>query len=171
MVNNRKYKYIFYLLDVGYIGSTRKKKFSKRIDLHRHFCYNLNSRNFNIPLYKHIRKHHPGYNFESHNIVILDEVTGLTEAQALAVEQEYINQLKPELNKIAAKRLISDNEYSKQKITCSCGAISNKNNIARHLKTKRHKTNIQEITNTLNEYYKTSEDKHHCTLKHNEKFK
>ena len=170
MPNNTKYKYTFYCLDIGYVGSTCQK-INVRMKNHRCSCYNSNTRQFNTPLYKHIREHHPNYNFDPINVVILDVVSGLTEAQALAVEQEYINQLKPELNKSAAKRLISDSEYYKQKITCSCGAISNKNNISRHQKSKIHINKIKEITNTLNEYYKTSEDKHHCTLKHNQKFK
>ena len=79
--------------------------------------------------------------------------------------------MKPELNKNAANQPLSNNEYNKQKIECSCGSIITRNKKSRHLRSKKHKTNIQEITNTLNEYYKTSEDHHQTTLKHNYKFK
>ena len=170
MVNNRKYKYTFYALDVGYVGSTYEK-INRRMNNHRDRCYNSKHRQFNIPLYKHIREHHPGYNFDPINVVILDVVSGLTEAQAHAVEQEYINQLKPELNKYAAKRELTINEYRKQKITCSCGAKITRGSKCRHLKRKIHINKIKEMEAQLNQYYKTSEDKHHCTLKHNEKFK
>mgnify|MGYP003657701846 FL=1 len=170
MVNNRKYKYTFYCLDVGYVGSTREK-INRRLAKHRDRCYKSKHRHYNTPIYKHIREHHPGYNFDPINVVILDVVSGLTEAQAHAVEQEYINQLKPELNSACAKQELTINEYRKQKITCSCGAKITRSSKCRHLKRKIHKNNIKKIEAQLNEYYKTSEDKHYTTLKHNEKFK
>tara|TARA_R110000787_G_scaffold40841_1_gene101071 strand:+ start:681 stop:1193 length:513 start_codon:yes stop_codon:yes gene_type:complete len=170
MVNNRKYKYTFYCLDIGYVGSTYQK-INERMKTHRRDCFNSSATGYNSPVYKHIREHYPEYNFDPINVVILDVVSGLTIAQAHAVEQEYINQLKPEFNKNAAKQELTKNEYNKQKITCSCGSIIRRSSKSKHLRAKRHKTNIQEITNTLNQYYKTSEDNHQCTLKHNEKFK
>tara|TARA_R110001599_G_scaffold205983_1_gene403282 strand:+ start:302 stop:814 length:513 start_codon:yes stop_codon:yes gene_type:complete len=170
MVNNTKYKYTFYCLDVGYVGSTYEK-INKRMTKHKSACYIPSSTGYNSPVYKHIRKHHPGYNFDAVNVVILDVVSGLTKAQARAVEQEYINQLKPELNSDCAKQELTKTEYNKQKIECSCGAVISRKSKAEHLRTKKHKTNIQVIADTLNQYYKTSEDNHQCTLKHNEKFK
>ena len=103
MPNNTKYKYTFYALDVGYVGSTYEK-INDRMTNHRSACYNSKQVNYNYLLYKYIREYHPGYNFDPINVVILDVVSGLTEAQAHAVEQEYIDQLKPELNKYAANQ-------------------------------------------------------------------
>ena len=170
MPNNKKYKYTFYCLDLGYVGSTRMK-INERMKCHRAVCNDPNTQGYSCLLYKHIRKHHPSYNFDPINVVILDVVSGLTIAQARAVEQQFIDQLKPELNKNAAKQELTKNEYQNQKIECPCGATICRAGKTRHVKTKKHKTNIQVIANTLNEYYKTSEDKHHCTLKYNEKFK
>ena len=170
MPNNKKYKYTFYALDVGYVGSTREK-INERMRNHRHDCYKSKLQ-YKYPLYKHIRKHYPGYNFDAVNVVILDVVSGLTEAQARAVEQEYINQLKPELNSDSAKRELSDKEYALTKVPCVlCGAIVTRSGMSLHRKSNKHKNKIKEIEAQLNQYYKTSEDKHHCTLKHNEKFK
>jgi|TARA_R110001592_G_C12682258_1_gene704742 hypothetical protein len=170
MPNNTKYKYTFYALDVGYVGSTYER-INDRMRKHRSVCYNSKNTNYKYPLYKYLREHHPDYNFDPINVVILDVVSGLTIAQARAVEQQFIDQLKPELNKNAAKQELTKNEYQNQKIECPCGATICRAGKTRHVKTKKHKTNIQVIANTLNEYYKTSEDKHHCTLKYNEKFK
>ena len=169
MPNNTKHTYTFYALDVGYIGSTREK-INRRMANHRDRCYNSN-KYYNTQLYKHIREHHPNYNFDGHNVVILDVVRGLTEAQAHAVEQQFIDQLKPELNKNAAKQELTKSEYNKQKITCPCGSIIRRDSKSEHLRTNKHKNKIKEIEAQLNQYYKTSEDKHQCTLKHNEKFK
>ena len=170
MPNNTKYKYTFYCLDVGYIGSTREQ-INKRLNNHRYSCYFPNSTGYNSPVYKHIRKHYPGYNFAGHNVVILDVVSGLTEAQAHAVEQQFIDQLKPEFNSHSANQELTNTEYNLQKIECPCGVKICRGFKAKHMRSKKHKEKIKEMESLLNQYYKTSEDKHVTTLKHETKFK
>ena len=171
MPNNTKHKYTIYCLqEIEYVGST-KHKINIRMNLHSSICNNPNAKGYSKPLYKHIRQHCPSYSFTVEDVIILDQAM-LTEKQARAVEQEWINILKPKHNFIDAYSGADNHaEYNKTKITCPCGVISNKAHITRHKRSNKHKNKIKEITNTLNQYYKTSEDNHHCTLKHNEKFK
>jgi len=170
MPDNRKHKYTIYCLQgVEYVGST-KLDIKDRMILHRSDCYNPNRQAYNCLLYTHIREYYPGYMFNPEDVIILDQAM-LTKAQAIAVEQSYINEFKPSHNLIAAHQELTKSEYAKQKITCPCGTITDKAHLARHVKTKKHINKIKNMESLLNQYYKTSEDKHQCTLKHTEKFK
>ena len=171
MPDNRKHKYTIYCLQgVEYVGST-KLKINQRMTLHASICNNPNAKGYNIPLYKHIREYYPSFSFTAKDVIILDEAM-LTEKQACAVEQEWINILKPTHNfKDAYSGFDNHNDYKKQKIKCPCGAITDKGHINRHRRSQKHKDKIKEIESQLNQYYKTSEDKHVTTLKHETKFK
>ena len=174
MPNNTKYKYTIYCLqEIEYVGSTRKS-INLRMNNHRFQLHDDSTPHYNIPMYKYVRENFPNFNFELTDVIILEEAM-LTEEQARAVEQDWIDQLCPSQNSQMAYTGLPKEVYNKQwnarKYTCSCGSIGTINHRNRHEKTKKHKDKIKKIEAQLNEYYKTSEDKHHCTLKHNEKFK
>jgi len=179
MIDNKKYKYTIYCLqEIEYIGSTRCT-LNKRMYNHRSYCYNSKQSTYNIPMYKYVRKNKPNFKFGPEDVIILDQGM-FTMEQARILEQYYIDQLNPSQNYDKAFATEEDiKEYhkakdavrAKTKIICPCGAETNLIHKSRHEKSKKHKDKIKEIEAQLNEYYKTSEDNHHCTLKHNEKFK
>ena len=174
---NKKYNHTIYCISVvnddkpiEYVGSTYQK-LSRRMSEHRSKLYNENNEGYNLTLYKYIRENHPEFYFGMEDVIIL-EVGYLTVAQARAVEQSYINELKPMLNKYAASSGLTHEQYQAQylatKYQCQCGSVTSLHHKSAHEKTKKHLTYI---TNTLNQYYKTSEDKHETNFKNNTKFK
>lgn len=84
-----KRNYIVYkiVLEDGYeyVGSTNDYK--HRILEHKSRCFNKNSSGYNIPLYKHIRKHN--LKFDKDNFVVLKKLQNITETEARMFEEKY----------------------------------------------------------------------------------
>ena len=152
-----------------YVGSTNNLK--KRINIHRHDCNNEKSKNYNNKLYQYIRENGGFYMYEfiilecyvcnfkyelfckeDDYIKIYDN--NLNQLRAYLTRQEYKKKDNEKHKKYRDenkeketnrhKKYYDENkEKRKEKITCECGSIVRKSDIARHCKSKKHIAYIQ----------------------------
>ena len=134
--------------DKCYIGSSLDLK--KRMSLHKSVCNNMNNYGWSYKLYKKIRKYG---GIENWMVEVL-ESTNLNYKSLRKLEQDYINRIKPELNKnnsYVTKAEMArymkiyylqhwDKINSKRKIknTCGCGGKYTNGHITDHKKGKKH---------------------------------
>jgi hypothetical protein len=160
-------QFVVYKLVVGemvYIGSTSDLK--KRVGCHKLDCFNSNSNNYNVPLYKYIRDNHIDFNIievevleeienlfltnkeneinarkrEQYHIDIQDEIVGgnlLNDIRAYITEEEY------KLHK--AQYYQQNKEKLSQKFDCACGGKYRYKHKAQHFKTKKHLDYISKL--------------------------
>ena len=122
----------------AYVGST--KDLQRRMICHKTKCYNNNS---DRPLYCKMRE-------LAFGVSVLEETTP---EDRYICENKWIEDLKPDLNVISAYTGLSKQDYHKKyneehkeekkqyqntKITCECGAMVSRRNIAQHKKTMKH---------------------------------
>jgi hypothetical protein len=68
-----------------YVGSSYNYK--RRISCHISNCYNINNKDYNIPLYKHIRENK--LKFDKDCFMVLEEVKNITKTQSRIIEENY----------------------------------------------------------------------------------
>ena len=135
-----------------YIGST--KNLNNRKSQHKCYCNNKNQRKYNYNIYNFIRNN-GGYN--NFDYEILEEIYN---GDLKQYEREYIEKLKPTLNKLLPNRTGKEavkfrnknfrdnnkdrlNKERREKIKCDCGILLNKNSIYKHKKSKKHLNKIR----------------------------
>ncbi len=137
-----------------YIGSS--KKCEVRFTKHK---YNIKKNIKNYKVYQEIRAD----GVENYIFEIIEEVEDGDEMLLREKEQHYISTYKPSLNSINAYQTPEELYEKKRKawtirnkinVECECGYKGLKAHIARHKKTKRHKTiminkKIQELKDLL----------------------
>ena len=128
-----------------YVGSTGN--FKKRLTNHKSDCYNPDSKEYNKSLYKYIRENSEWNNVKFEVLVHLHPK--FNRGERCNFEQQYIDYLKPTLNKYKAYTVITKKEYNKQyiienkdkfseKFNCDCGVKYTHSHKSRHLKSKKH---------------------------------
>lgn len=80
-----------------YIGST--KNIIKRINAHKSSCYNTNNQKYNLKIYQIIRNNG---GWEKWNVKVIDTIKNISKRQAQQKEEEWRQQLNPQLNIIKA---------------------------------------------------------------------
>ena len=143
---------IYYNDVLLYIGSTID--FKKRKREHKSNCYNQNSSNYNLKLYKYIRDNNIVFdedliwNFEQTNII------DKTEARKL--EGKYITELQPLCNNNVAGR--SEKEYFKQWYEDNRDYkkqwIENNRDYIKEYEKQRYQNNREQILERQREYNK-----------------
>lgn len=83
--------------DDFYIGST--KNIIKRINAHKLSCYNTNNQKYNLKIYEIIRNNG---GWEKWNVKVIDTIKNISKRQAQQKEEEWRQQLNPQLNIIKA---------------------------------------------------------------------
>ena len=145
-----------------YIGST--KDLTNRKSQHICYCNNINSRLYNVKVYKFIRENG---NFENWDFEILETFNTIDKQDLLKIERNYIESNKSTLNdRIPTRTKEEYNEFYKdyfkknsqeyykkeyylnnketiqekknEKIKCECGCMTTKSNNTRHRKSKKH---------------------------------
>lgn len=86
-----------------YIGST--KNFNRRRTNHKSICNNENDKRYNYPVYQFIRANR---GFNNWRMIQLETVNYDTKRDLEAHERRWIEQLKPELNKLIPLRTIKE---------------------------------------------------------------
>ena len=150
-----------------YVGHTIN--FTKRKSQHKSNCNNEKSKSYNFKIYEIIRAN-GGWN--NWTMIEINSQLCESERHAERVEQDYISELKSDMNTRRAfigddmkqyhkqyrqdhkecnakrdKQYRQDNkehifERQKQIIKCECGAEIRYDNLARHIKNKKHSSNI-----------------------------
>ena len=141
---------IYRMEDVNYIGCT-KQLLKRRAKAHRCSCFNPNHRQYNIPLYKHIRDNMLGiklipikYLFvgniarkmvEQYYIDKYDSINnGLNDVRAYTTRAQRKKQLRKTYQNNKEKQI----KIQKKKIKCDrCGCVVRCNGIVRHYRTKK----------------------------------
>ena len=127
-----------------YVGITTE--FKIRRDQHKTTCNNPKSKNHNIKVYKFMRLNGGFNNFK---FIILKEIECNDKYDAYKNEQQYINELKSELNCISPYTGLTKQEYLKiyrqlnydklnKNCNCDCGGKYNLKHKGRHFNTKKH---------------------------------
>ena len=140
-----------------YIGSTTN--FVKRKQQHKSNCINTNSKDYNYNVYQFIRANG---GWSSWNMVEVERYNAIDKRNLLTRERYWLETLKATLNSKIPTRTMQEQQkqyrienkqelsaYHKQyridnkqallaKITCVCGASTNKSGKAQHMKTKKH---------------------------------
>jgi len=140
----------------AYVGST--KDLQRRMSQHRHRASKVDNNKYFRPLYCKMREC-------AYGVSVLE---GTTPEDRYICENKWIEDLKPDLNCRLANTGLSKQDYKKkyneankehikqyyeehkeyyqakklEKITCECGAIVSRNNIAKHKKSLKHLNNI-----------------------------
>jgi len=130
-----------------YVGSTCD--FTRRKRDHKSICFNENSKQYNLKVYKNIRKNGGEYTIEIYKMFPCNSVDELR-----IEEKNVIKYLNPNLNTYSAFQSVEERKeetkeyykkYRKQnkeklaeKITCECGCQIRKYDIPRHRKTQKH---------------------------------
>ena len=132
-----------------YVGSTGD--FKKRLRSHKSSCYNTKCKEYNFKLYKYIREHSHWDNVKFEFLVHLHPK--FNKVERCSFEQEWIDYIKPTLNKWSSNTGLSKKEWSKQwyienkdkfsdkrkqKFNCECGGKYTHSHKSQHLKTKKH---------------------------------
>jgi len=149
-----------------YIGSTCN--FTHRKWEHKSSCYNKKRRKYNRLVYKFIRENG---GFENWSMVLLEEVCCENKKQLNQKEREWIEKLKPTLNKKLPNRTMEEYEkteirknyrkkyniknrerikesqkkYNAVRITCECGREVSLGNLSTHKKRPIHKRLMNEL--------------------------
>ena len=144
-----------------YVGSTTN--FRRRKNNHKSICNNEKSKDYNLYVYRFIRD---TGGWENWDVVLVEEVNCKDIKELHKKEREWVEKLKATLNtqipnrspkeydkeyvkknkeKINEKRREryeknkeKINEKKKEKITCECGSIIRKSDLARHKKSGKH---------------------------------
>ena len=147
--------------DNVYVGSTID--FRSRKNQHKVCIYNENSEKYNRKIYKTIRENnyewvmrpYSKYSCKDKLELTIEEErvrqllkadlnsqscgTGLTEKEYFKqYREEHKNILNEYIKQYNEEHKDELNEKKRQKITCECGCIVTKNNLARHSKSKKH---------------------------------
>jgi len=149
-----------------YVGSTCD--FTDRKYKHKHSCFNENSKQYNLKVYKNIRENGGEYSIEIYKMFPCNSYEELR-----IEEKNVIKYLNPNLNTYSAFQSVEERkeykkikdskrdrkeyqkEYRKQnkekfaeKITCECGCQIRKHHISRHRKSQKH-LNLMELKKDL----------------------
>jgi len=115
-----------------YIGSTKQKLKIRQND-HNCNLNNSNRKGYNYPLYKFCREHNV-------KKIICELIEKVNDSELVLIEQEYMNKLKPTLNKQRAfqtKEQLKEQTLilGRRKINCPiCGLNLLKNSLYYHMK-------------------------------------
>jgi hypothetical protein len=126
-----------------YIGSTENMR--DRGYQHKTNCKNEKRPHYNAKVYKFIRANGGWDNFQ---MVKIASVWGKATKSLFQIEQDYKDQYNPTLNTL---RAYNSEEYTKEyrkeknkeKIKCECGSTFRRDKKARHLRTNKHKSFIE----------------------------
>ena len=140
-----------------YIGSTTN--FTKRKQLHKSCCNNINGKLHHLKLYKCIRDNGGWVNW---SMILIDTVSCESKLELLKIEREYIEKNNSVLNCQIPSRTNKEykkqyrevkkeynseyyqnnkqkiNEKRKEKMTCECGSTFRACEKSKHYKTKKH---------------------------------
>ncbi len=141
-------------IDDFYIGSSFDMKERKR--LHKFVCNNTKRHEYNYKVYQYIREN-GGFDNWKFEILVEKEFENKTDLHIK--EQECIKLLKPTLNSYSAYQTAEELKLQEKKnhtknlaskINCACGGKTDKQNKARHEKSKKHQKYItNNITNNI----------------------
>ena len=135
-----------------YVGSTANQ-LRIRKSKHKYCCNNENDNNYNLYVYQFIRQNG---GFDNWDVVIVENVKCENKQELHKKERFYIEELGAELNKQVPSRSLKewykDNketilEKKNQKFNCDCGGKYTYINKAKHLKSKKHQTYLQNLNN------------------------
>ena len=168
----QKYKpYIMYKITCNdnenliYIGST--KNFKCRKSLHKGCCDNEKSKKYNFKIYQNIRENGGWSNFtmkpiemyytdskikakirENELMEVFNSSLNDKRAYTSVDEKQLYNKEYAENNKDKLKEYHKqyDDVRNKEKITCECGCETSKDNVKRHLTSKKHQ---QFVSNSI----------------------
>ena len=121
-----------------YVGHTTN--FTTRKSKHKSSCNNKSQKEYNINLYKFIRKNG---NWDNWEMIELERSSCLDKNDARKKERKWAETLNSTLNSrtpFVTKNEIKIKEYNwkKEKIICDCGFESTKGHFARHKQSKNH---------------------------------
>ena len=129
-----------------YVGSTTN--LAQRRNAHKTKCQNERSKAYTYPVYQFIRDNG---GFDNWEVIKVQDAECNCSEDLLKIERACMERLGATLNKqvpgqsdkeyykankteIARKQ----KEYKQVKVTCECGSVVSKNNIATHRKSKKH---------------------------------
>ena len=134
-----------------YVGHTIN--FTKRKSNHKGHCNNEKSKKYHFKIYETIRTNG---GWDNWSMIEISSQLCDSERHAERVEQQYISELKSDMNMRKAfvgdvdikqyhKQHYENNkeyvaERNKQKIKCDCGCEISRNNLYRHVKSNKHKS-------------------------------
>ena len=140
-----------------YVGSTCN--LARRKTNHKSACNNDSHRNYKMFIYKFIRDHGGWDNWD---LIMVDEFSCDTKLQKDKKEREWIEQLKPKLNKNIPAHFqngeVHDQKewekgYRKQFVHCPCcDTMVSFDHRSRHYKTKKHKSNSSSSSGSLTDF-------------------
>jgi len=158
-----------------YIGST-SKTLKQRFRIHNNVATSTNDKNYNMPIYVHMREN-GRHNFK---IALIETIEYENKIDLLLAERRHIKLLNPTYNRVLPTVSIEErnervnkwqtenavrvkeikrNHYNKEKarltlerlnspiITCGCGKSIKQLNVRVHNKTKHHKDWVEETEN------------------------
>ena len=135
-----------------YVGSTTD--FTRRKSQHKHDCNNPNSKKYNHKKYQMIRGNG---GWDMFKMIEIEKFQCNDKREAEKRENEIMNELKANMNSIKSHcGYDTKNEYNKQyridnkdkikeKITCECGCMIRRDNIAKHRKSKKHIQRMEQL--------------------------
>tara|TARA_R110002072_G_scaffold245019_1_gene404350 strand:- start:12 stop:626 length:615 start_codon:yes stop_codon:yes gene_type:complete len=142
-----------------YVGSTCD--FKQRRNKHKSDCYNTESKEYNKSLYKYIREHSHWDNVKFEILVHLHPK--FNRVERCSFEQEWIDSLKPTLNKWSSNTGLSKKEYKKKwhidnKDKIKQYKIDNKEKISEQRKINYH-NNKDKISEKQKQFYNDNKDR------------
>ena len=141
-----------------YVGSTTN--FTKRKCSHKFNCNNQKSNGYNLQVYQFIRAHDGWNNWD---MIEIEKYPCNDSNELHARERYWIETLKSSLNKQIPTQTVKDYkqqyfqdhkseilEYKQQyrethKQTCECGCVVQHGGLPAHMKTKKHKTLMEQL--------------------------
>jgi hypothetical protein len=147
-----------------YVGSTTN--LVKRRNLHKSVCNNESHKSYNTPVYQFIREYGGWNNWE---VVKVQNVECNCNEDLLKLERECMERLGATLNKQVPSRSKGEchksyyeehkterkayyeehkteiAEKAKEKVTCQCGSIVVKSQMARHCRTIKHQKYLESL--------------------------
>jgi predicted GIY-YIG superfamily endonuclease len=132
-------KGVIYTIKTGdnlYVGSTTD--FMRRKSQHKHIIFNENNPMYNSNLYRKIRENNGLYDIEIYKQFPCNN------NKELRIEEEQIKKyLNADLNNNRCYQTLEERreymyKFSKTKVICECGVETQRNNLPRHRRTKKH---------------------------------
>ena len=123
--------YIWMIGPHSYVGSTCQT-------LHDRFlCHKSDAKRYvTSKVYKTVRK--IGFDELSKRLILIKNYPCNSKDELEMEEQRWIDKLKPDLNEKKAFSYYKQKKFVKIVINCPCGAITSRDHLARHRRTKKH---------------------------------
>ena len=168
--NTMFYKLCCKDVDITEIYVGHNTNWNRRQSQHKSACNNINDKSHKFYVYRYIRDHGGWDNWE---MILIARESCADILEAKMRERYYMETLHSTLNKSKPGRTKQEwyidnretiNQQKASRVICCCGLESNKNHIARHMKSKQHRRMLEvtSVQSTDSTYEASSENEEGC---------